>query len=52
MSDMELNITKIDPNLKPFQKDLELRMENYERTKKMLLKDGETLADFANGHMF
>ena len=49
---MELNITKIDPNLKPFQKDLELRMENYERTKKMLLKDGETLADFANGHMF
>ena len=49
---MELNITKIDPNLKPFQSDLELRMANYERVKKQLLKNGESLKEFANGHRY
>ncbi|MGN0998427.1 MAG: alpha-amylase family glycosyl hydrolase [Faecousia sp.] len=49
---MKLKITEYDPSLKPFQKDLELRMENLQRTKNRILKDGETLAEFANGHMF
>ncbi|MBP3672813.1 MAG: alpha amylase C-terminal domain-containing protein [Oscillospiraceae bacterium] len=52
MSDMELKITKIDPNLKPFQSDLELRMENYERTRKTLVGENGSLAEFANGHQY
>ena len=49
---MKLKMTEYDPSLKPFQKDLELRMENLQRTKKRILKDGETLAEYANGHLF
>ena len=49
---MELNILNIDPSLKPFSGDLQLRMENFEKTKKRLLKAGETLKDFANAHMY
>ena len=49
---MNLKITEYDANMKPYQSDLELRMANLERTKKMILKDGETLKDFANGHNF
>lgn len=49
---MKLNITEYDSNLKPFQSDLELRMNNLERTRKQLLKDGQTLSDFANGHHY
>ena len=52
MSDMELKITKIDPNLKPFQSDLELRMENYEQTRKSLVGENGSLAEFANGHQY
>ena len=49
---MELNILNIDPSLKPYSGDLQLRMENFEKTKKRLLKAGETLKDFANAHMY
>ena len=49
---MELNITKIDPNLLPYEKDLTLRMENYKNTKARILKDGELLSDFANAHLY
>lgn len=49
---MKLKITEIDPKLLPFEKDLQLRMENYENTKKRILKDGENLSDFANAHLF
>ena len=49
---MVLNILNIDPSLKPFSGDLQLRMENFEKTKKRLLKAGETLKDFANAHMY
>ena len=52
MSDMELNITKLDPKLKDFQSDLELRMENYQRTRNALVGENGSLADFANGHRF
>lgn len=47
-----LKILEIDPYLAAFQPDLELRMENLKRKKKELLKTGETLVDFANGHHY
>lgn len=49
---MKLKMTKIDPLLKKYQSDLDLRMENYVRTKSSLLAPGQTLSDFANGHLF
>ena len=49
---MKLRITEIDPNLSPFQSDLELRMQNYQKTKDALLPKGQTLMDFANAHKF
>ena len=49
---MECNILKIDPCLKPFENDLLLRMENYRRKKKEILKDGGRLSDFANGYKY
>ena len=49
---MKLNILKIDPSLKPFEGDLVLRMENYEKTKKAILADNATLSDFANAHLY
>lgn len=49
---MKLKIMKIDPLLKKYEKDLELRMNNYQRTKKALLSQGQSLADFANGHHY
>ena len=45
-------ITSIDPSLQPFENDLQLRMDNYEQTKKALLKPGQKLTDFANAHLY
>ena len=49
---MEYKIYEYDPNLKNYQQDIELRMNNYNRKKSQLLADGRTLAEFANGHMY
>ena len=49
---MKLKITEYDASLKPFQSDLELRMNNLKNTRKRLLKRGQKLKDFANGHKF
>ena len=49
---MKHKIFKYDPYLLPFEKDLDLRMENYRRKKEELLKPDQTLGDFANGHHF
>ncbi len=49
---MALKITKIDSKLKPFETDLQMRMDRLQETKQKLLNDGRTLADFANGHLF
>lgn len=49
---MEHKIFKIDPLLKNYQKDFDLRAENYQRKKAALLAPGQTLADFANGYLF
>ncbi|MBR3972577.1 MAG: alpha amylase C-terminal domain-containing protein [Oscillospiraceae bacterium] len=49
---MSLKILEYNPVLKPFESDLQLRMSNLENTRKRILKEGETLREFANGHMF
>ena len=49
---MKLKITKIDPLLKHYEKDLLLRMENLAAAKKKLLADGMSLNDLANGHLY
>ena len=46
---MNHKILEYDPSLKPYEKEFDLRMERYEKKKKELLKEGQTLADFANG---
>ncbi len=49
---MKLKILEIDPSLAPYEKDLQLRMDNYKRTKKALLGKGQTLSDLANAHLY
>lgn len=48
----KLNILEIDPALKPFEKDLQLRMDQYISNKKALLGRHLKLKTFANGHLF
>ena len=47
-----LRILEIDPYLKPFEKDLTLRMELYRKKKKELVGARGSLTDFANGHRY
>ena len=47
-----LKIYKIDPLLKNYSRDLDQRMTNYETKKAQLVKEGQSLADFANGHLY
>ena len=49
---MQHKILKIDPYLKPYRKDFDLRMENYLKKKREILQPGQTLSDFANGHTY
>ncbi|MBR2340862.1 MAG: alpha amylase C-terminal domain-containing protein [Clostridia bacterium] len=49
---MKYKIFEYDPYLLPFEKDIRLRMENYVRKKKELLKDEQSLSEFANGHEY
>ncbi len=49
---MKHKILKIDPWLRPYEKDFDLRSENYRQKMQQLCPDGQTLADFANGHLF
>ena len=49
---MEYKIFEYDPHLLPFEKDIKLRMENYSRKKKQLLKGEKSLSEFANGHEY
>ena len=46
-----LRIVEQDPALRPFQGDLQLRMDNYERVRYALTQGG-SLSDFANAHSF
>ncbi len=49
---MSYKIFEYDPYLKPFESDIEQRMKNYEWKKHELLQHADTLADFANGHVY
>ncbi len=45
-------ILSIDPYLQPFEEDIRLRMDNYKRKKEELLKNCDSLYNFANGHEY
>jgi 1,4-alpha-glucan branching enzyme len=45
-------IMEIDPMLRPWEKDISLRMDNLSAMRSRLLKDGQTLSEYANGHLF
>ena len=45
-------VLELNPQLKPFEGDIELRMELYRNTKNRLLSGGGTLRDFANAHHY
>ena len=45
-------ILELNPQLKAFESDIDLRMELYQNTKKRLLGKGGTLKDFANAHHY
>ena len=49
---MHHKIFEFDPSLQAFERDFDLRLENYHKKKSQLLAPGQTLADFANGHHF
>ncbi len=45
-------LLQIDPWLQPYQQDLALRAENYNRKRNELLLPWQSLAEFASGHQF
>lgn len=49
---MSYKILEIDPYLKSFEQDINLRMDNYKRKRAELVGDTEGIADFANGHNY
>ncbi len=49
---MSYRILHIDPYLKPYEQDLNLRMAHYKQMRKTILPDGGQLRDFANAHVY
>ncbi len=49
---MSYKIFEYDPYLKPFEADIELRMNNYRRKKAQIVGENGKLIDFANGHEY
>ena len=49
---MGYKILEIDHLLKPYEKQIDVRMSKYKEKKKKLLKKGETLVDVANGYHY
>ena len=45
-------ILELNPQLKPFEGDIDLRMDLYQRTKDRILPDGMDLKEFANAHNY
>lgn len=45
-------ILEIDPWIKDYKNDINLRMDEYKKQKARLLKKGENLKDFANAHEY
>lgn len=51
-TDISYEILKIDPWLKPFKKDINLRMEKYQKTKAQLLGECKSFSSYANGYLY
>lgn len=49
---MGYKILEIDPSLKNFENDINLRMDSYKKKRKELLQDAKTLKDFANAYEY
>lgn len=49
---MSYKILEIDPYLKSFENDINLRMDNYKRKRYELLGDKGNIVEFANGHNY
>ena len=49
---MSYQIFEIDPALIPYKADIEARMENYARKREELLKNADSLCDFANAYQY
>ena len=49
---MKHQIFEYDPLLKMYEKDFDLRLKNYKNKKKQLLSQGQTLKEFASGHLY
>lgn len=49
---MSYKILKIDKYLKPYEKDINLRMSNYYDMRQKLLQDSDNLVDFANSYLY
>ena len=45
-------ILELNPQLAPFAGDIDLRMFLYRATKDRVLKEGQSLNDFANAHEY
>ena len=45
-------IFEYDPALRQYEVDFDLRAQRYAQKKQQLLKPGQTLADYANGHLY
>ena len=45
-------ILNIDPWIKDYEDDINLRMSEYEKAKNRLIGEGQTLSDFANAHHY
>ncbi len=45
-------ILELNPQLKPFEGDIDLRMDLYRRTKERILPNGMNLKEFANAHNY
>ena len=52
MIPVKYEIMELDPQLLPYEKDFDLRMENYKKKKRQLLAPGQKLSDFANGYLY
>ncbi len=52
ITDNDYKILKIDPWLEGYSDDINLRMNNYYRKKEELLKDDESIRDFAKAHHY
>ena len=49
---MKHKLMKYDPLLKQYEKDFDLRMERYAAKRSALLASGQSLEDFATGHLY